>query len=253
MRWKTLARARVARGRSGRLRSCRVLSAEPKPRGPLPATTLFCGALGRAGAGDTVSLDSGEIAHTRALRLGAGDAVLVTDGCGRRWEAELTGTGRRTRAGSRRRGRRPLPGPSRCGRPSATATVAVAGREGRGARRATHRPDGVRALPVGGRRGSVGGLPRPRPTARDRGADAVRRGAPSRALGPPRPGGGVRVGGSRRPHETAAVAGLAVLAAALDAATGARAGGGERASPGIGPVSATSPGGGRSADRRGEL
>lgn len=81
--------------RSGYVRSV-PRTDDTTPSGPPPATTLFCRALPRASTGETASLSPEEIAHARALRLSAGETVLLTDGRSSRWEAELTEVDRRT-------------------------------------------------------------------------------------------------------------------------------------------------------------
>lgn len=303
--WRAAGAAGYVRGVS--------LSDEPTAREPLPATTLFCAGLARAGAGETVSLDPDEFAHARALRIATGDAVLVTDGRGLRWEAELTETGRRTVA-CRLRAPRPAAAPrplilwapvgnrdrslwlvekavelgvrrvvlTECAR---SRSVADAGRSAGFLDKARRRAIAALTQSGGAHLPELSG-PRdldelldapPEPEAAVRlvadpegrpALDVVRARTPEAAIWLVGPEGGltpeerrrartagfemVALGARTLRFETAAVAGLAILAAGLDAAAGANARDGERASPGSGPEPATSPDGGRSAAWSGE-
>lgn len=56
----------------------------------MSAPTLYVPDMRRPEAGQAVPLDAAEAAHLRALRLGPGDRLELTDGRGRKWKAELT-------------------------------------------------------------------------------------------------------------------------------------------------------------------
>lgn len=283
------------------------------PRRPLPATTLFSNALERARTGETVSLEPEEVAHARALRLSVGEPVLVTDGRGRRWEAEVTEAGRRS-VSCRLCAPRPAPAPRRltlwapvgnkdrslwlvekavelgvrrlvlteCAR---SRSVADAGRSAGFLDRARRRAIAALTQSGGADLPELTGphdldalletLPPPDARTARLLADADGRppsgvlcaGAPESAIWFVGPEGGltteerraavaagfelVGLGARTLRFETAALAGLAIVAVALDAATGAAGREGPDAPPAGGPESATPPDGGRSEPRSG--
>lgn len=318
MPWKTLTRDTPDTGEWRRVGAASYVRGVSHPdhttsRRPLPATTLFCGALERARAGDTVSLEPEEVAHARALRLSVGEAVLVTDGRGRRWEAELTEASRRSVScllSTPRPAPAPLPltlwapvgskdrslwlvekavelGVSRivlieCGR---SRSVADAGRSAGFLDRARRRAIAALTQSGGAELPELAGphdldalletLPPPTASGARLLADpdgrplsaALGAGPPESAIWLVGPEGGlepeerraaaragfelVALGARTLRFETAALAGLAILGAALDAATGARDGERPDASPESGPESAAPPNGGPSESRSG--